>query len=168
MTTKVAGIDRPMSRNEMLRYIASMRAEDPVYWDAMQAMMERDFKRPDDSRYKTWLKEQSYLDIAFLGTGVLNDEWAWRLTDSYVAETHNGAECYPVIYGVYGPISSSTPKMMENIRKGHLLLGFVTHKVTGKRLGEHAEPELQVDEAFVLPCWDKREVEPMLRGCFLL
>ena len=159
---------RPMSRNEMLRFIASKRADDPVYWDAMRAMMERHFKRPDDTRFKTWLHEQSFLDMAFLGTGRLDDAWAWRLTDSYVAETHNRAECYPVIYGVYGPISSSTPKMMENIRKGHLLLGLVTHKVTGKRLGEHREPELQVDEAFVLPCWDKREVEPMLRGCFLL
>lgn len=158
-----------VTRTEMLEYIASNEAQgqDPVYWREMRrVMVESNFKRPDDTRYREWLGKQRAWDFAFLGTGVLDDEWAWNVTDYYVKKTRNHCtECYPVFFGVFGPIRRATPNVVADIRKGHLLLGFITEKMTGRH--ETGEPKMSVDEAFVLPCWNETEVEPILRGCFL-
>ena len=143
---------------EMRKYAEAKRSTHPVYWGEFLRTMDRNFNRPDDKEYRKWLAKFQ-----------LTEDWAWGLTDSYVTMTRSGrTECYPVILGATVPVRCATPVIPDAVRKGHLLLGFVTDKWVGTHPdSDIGEPEMAVDEAFALDCWDKTQVEPMLRGCFL-
>jgi hypothetical protein len=159
-----------LTMDQIRNFAQEKRSDDPVYWGELLRTLDRGFKRPEDHKFKEWLGKQSYLATVWTGHAMLSEEWAWELTDSYVERTRNKhTECYPVIFSEYAPLSSSTPRIVDALQRGHLLLGFITHtQVNIHPESNSGEPELSVDEAFVLDdCWDKTEVEPLLRGCFL-
>jgi hypothetical protein len=131
--------------------------------------LDRGFRRPDENNFQAWLKQCREERAVITGRFALDEDWAWQLTDSCVAETRTKrTECYPVVFGAFGPLRRATPFLLQDITEGHLLLGFVTEKRDGVHPSSKVgEPRLVVDEAFVLPCWDNQNVEPMLRGCFM-
>lgn len=149
---------------EIRKHAETQRDKDPVYWGELLRTMDSGFKRPDDKKYRQWLRTLRTLNDRF------DEELAWAITDDHVGKTKNRCtECYPVIFGAVAPVRISTPRLPEAVAEGHLLLGFVTIEDSGTHPDDPDgyEPAQLVDEAFVLPCWNGEEVEPMLRGCFL-
>jgi len=153
-----------MTVEEVRKYAEAKRAADPVCYGEFIRCLDRNFVRPNDKLYRKWL-------VAFgIQHEQMLEERCWNLTDEYVRKTKDGStECYPVIFGAICPLRTCTPKLAKALKEGHLLLGFVTVK-DGEAHPDDPdgfEPQQIVDEVFVLDCWNKDEVEPMLRGCFV-
>jgi hypothetical protein len=162
-------MDSRVTPQHMRMLAETKRREDPVFWGEWLRTVDRQFVRPADNKYNEWLAVNRFAQICLSERDWLDEEWAWQLTDSYVSQTRTGrTECYPVLFCAFAPSCRATPELPEDIRKGYLLLGFVTIVAVGTHPESTVgEPQLAVDEAFVLPCWHRDEVEPMLRGCFL-
>jgi hypothetical protein len=157
-----------MTVEEMRKFVEAKRADDPVYFGEFIRCLDRNFVRPDDKLYRKWLAAFRFTAYVLSGHDHHMLEELWDLTDEYVHKTRDGGtECYPVIFSRYCPMSTSTPKAAELLEEGYLLLGFVTIKAGETHPDSDIfEPQQIVDEVFVLDCWNKEEVEPMLRGCF--